>query len=449
LLLVLSSLISFALPVEALSLQEQSWISHLKPKMPKPKGKDSFPAQLNVKIQNYEVVLRGTCALEGQLTDEDLVEAMKKAAGKTDGYKSPEDAVTDKLEIDKLKNKLDISGADRERMINNLLSLVGMDKVASLFKGEIPNYGGADATSAIIDAVFSGELPGIGNLIGVPTSVSGFAQGAIIGTVFTSIDEYKHDQQRWSDIVELANTRARFREFNGHLNSEVKEKMRKNTKWTIRIQDQVINEQRYREAPGVDAPYIYTSDIVLKKTDDDYENPVGTYKGAFKLDIDVDLSGHDAGIDRYFAKYFNDNQDKYSYGGAKGIPFEPVSKSIHGASESKYAIGSDNAYITLENPIGGVYEMKLDATQLDVLENKVHQDYVVTLKQENDTVRATYTWTEIFDSETGTSYIQNSWVIVVKPTGETQSGSNTDDDPYPNIDVRGMIGLTLVVDMIE
>ena len=95
------------LSANAISLQEQSWLSHLRPtSIPVPRGRDSYPAELLVSVSNQkEIKLKGTCSLEGKLTDDDVLDAIKKAASEA-GYKSPENAVDDKLKIDSLKSKL-------------------------------------------------------------------------------------------------------------------------------------------------------------------------------------------------------------------------------------------------------------------------------------------------------------------------------------------------------
>ena len=65
---VIAALLSFgpAMPAGAIGLQEQSWLSHLRPaNLPKPLGKDSYPAELLVAVANTkEVKLTGTCSLE-------------------------------------------------------------------------------------------------------------------------------------------------------------------------------------------------------------------------------------------------------------------------------------------------------------------------------------------------------------------------------------------------
>ena len=98
--------------------------------------------------------------------------------------------------------------------------------------------------------------------------------------------------------------------------------------------------------------------------------------------------------------------------------------------------------------LGGVFELKLNTVALDVTRNRVLHDYVSVLQQKGEAATETLTWTDITDSETGTAYHQDHSILVTI-NGETFESTNTDDDPYPNIDVRGYIGLTLVVDMAE
>ena len=162
-----SAMLPASLPVSSASLQEQSWLSHLRPSnLPGDKVKDSYPVELKVSVAGQqEITLKGTCSLEGKLTDDDILDAMKKAASEVDGYKSPENAVEDKLKIDKLQKKVTFGKEEQERIVKNWLSLVGMDKVADLLGGKLPSYGEADTIGAVVDFISEGKLPGAGSPI--------------------------------------------------------------------------------------------------------------------------------------------------------------------------------------------------------------------------------------------------------------------------------------------
>ncbi|MBP5665284.1 MAG: hypothetical protein J6X87_03300 [Clostridia bacterium] len=439
------------LPANAISLQEQSWLSHLRPtSIPGPRGRDSYPAELLVSVSNQkEIKLKGTCSLEGKLTDEDILDAIKKAASEA-GYKSPENAVDDKLKIDSLKSKLSFTPEEQERIIKNWLALVGMDKVADLLQGQLPSYGGSDAVTTVVGMISSGQLPGASTLSPVPTSVSGFAQGMVVNGVFLTVDQFKRDQEKYKNIVELSEANARFREFSARLNSIVRDETRKKTAWTIRIQDQVVETQLYRGAPDINAPYIYTSDIVLKKNDGNFDSPAGTYQGSFELKVDVSLEDHDRNFAKLLAEYYN-NKLKETMGNVPASMYwTVVSQTVNRPSVNETTLSGGNVYVTLDRSgsLGGVFELKLNTMALDVTRNRVLHDYVSVLQQKGEAATETLTWTDITDSETGTAYHQDH-SIVVTINGETFESTNTDDDPYPNIDVRGYIGLTLVVDMAE
>ena len=450
-ILIICILSSMVLPVSAVSLQEQSWLHHLTPSnMPKTKGKDSYPVELHVKVESQkEVVISGTCSLEGKLTDEDLIDAMKKAAASVDGYKSPENAVTDKLKIDELKNKLSFTEEEQNRIIKNWLSLVGMDKVADLLKGQLPSYGETDAVGVVVGMISSGKLPDAKALVPFPTDVSGFAQGLVINGAFISYDQYKRDQQKYQDIVELSNARARFREFNAMLNSIIKEKMKGKTGWTIRVQDQVIEDQLYRGSPEIYAPYFYTSDIVLYKNGNDIDDPVGTYQGDVKLTVDVSLEDYD----RNFAQYLADNLNKKAqssvgqYGGAFPKWYK-VSQSTNRTSENVTVLEGKNVYVTLSESLGGVYDLELNVWALEVTKSKVIHDFVSVIEQKSEGATATLTWTEINDSESGTLYVQDHTVVVDRNGKRTES-TNTDDTAFPVTDPRAFLKISLVVDMSD
>ena len=450
-LLTAAAVIPQAAPLKAhaISLQEQSWVSHLRPAaLPKPIGSTSYPAELIVAASTQqEIKLTGTCALEGQLTDEDVLKALKQAAAES-GYKSPENAVDDKLKIASLRDKVTFNEAEKNRIIGNWLALVGMDKVADMLKGQLPKYDGADAVGAVVDMISSGNLPDASSLSPVPTNVSGFTQGLIINGVKISYEQYQRDREKYKNIVELANARARFREFNYRLNSIIRSETAGKTAWTIRIQTQTIKDQLYRTAPDVTVPYFYTADVVLTKKDGNFETPAGTYQGDFKLDIDVSLEDYDRNYAKELAGYLNDELKKSAAHIPDSMLWKVVSHNVNKTSENKATLEGKNVYVTLGGSLGGVYELRLDTMALDVTCQKVLHDFVCVLKQEGEGATHTMTWTEITDSEAGTSYPQDHSVIVDRQGTVTET-DNTDDEPFPNVDVRTYLKLTLVVDACE
>ena len=448
LIFILCFTASLVVPAGALSLQEKSWVSHLRPaSTPKPSGSTSYSAELLIDMPGHtQVKLKGTCSLEGQLTDEDILDAIKKAASEA-GYKSPENAVTDKLKIEELKDKLTFSEEDQQRIVKNWLSMIGMDKVADILKGEIPNYGETDVVSTVIDMVKSGKLPDLSALSPVPTDFGGFAQNIIINGTTQTVEQYKRDRQKWKDIVELSQARGRYREFTANLNTIIKQKTKEKTAWTIRIQNQTVQEQLYRGAPEIRLPYIYTSDIVLTKKDENYESPKGVYEGEFKIDVDVSCEDYDKNFHKYLAEHFNKKLEEAAMPVAQMAKWVPVSQSANRVSENKTTLGSQSVYVTLDNnALGGVYELELNTMSLDILYQRVVHDHVSVIKKTTEGGTETITWTEITDSDTKTAY-QQTHNRVVTASGEVLESVNTDDDPYPDTDVRGYIKLTLVVDM--
>ncbi|MBP5230853.1 MAG: hypothetical protein ILO68_03910 [Clostridia bacterium] len=450
-LLVLLILASVAAPsAAALSPKDSALLAKLRPaSLPKPKGATSYPAELEVAFQGHEtIVLKGTCSLEGELTDEEILDAIKQAANEHEDYGSADDAMNDADTVDRLSGKLTFSEEDQKRIVSNWLALVGADKVAALLGGNLPNYGGSDVVNAVTSMIFSGKaVKGLKSLSPKP---SGLGSGAVINGVFISWEEYKKDQERYRDIVELANARARLRAYNGILNRILKDKMKDRTGWTIRIQNQVIKKQTYRTAPNIDVPYIYTSDVVLKKKDGNYEEPVGTYEGTFQLKTDLDLSDYDANFHKYLAEHFNDKiREAYQGLATPTMMWKPVSQSVNHPSENELTLENGNVFVSLENGLGGIYELPLDPMKLDITRYKVTHDMVSVIMQENEAVRGTLTWTEIDDSDTRTAYHQDHEVILNKLTGEKTETANTDDNPMPDIDIRTMLGFRLIVDLSE
>ena len=440
---------SLTIPADAMSLQEQSWLFHLRPTtMPNPKGRDSYPVELLISVaQQKTVKLTGTCSLEGKLSDEDILGVIKQAASEA-GYKSPENAVDDKLKIAELQGKLTFSEADQDRIIKNWLSLISMDKVADILGGKLPTYGDTDVVSVVVDMIKSGKFPEASSLSPVPTDLKGFGQGLIINGVKITVEQYKLDQEKYKNIVELSNARARFREFSSRLNTMIKEKTRQKTAWTIRIQDQVIEEQLYRGSPKISVPYFYTSDIVLTKKDNNYDDPVGTYQGDFKIDIDLSLEDYDKNFHKYLAESLNDRLKETAPHMSNDMMWKPVSQTVNRTSENKTTLEGKNVYVTLSDSLGGVFELKLNTMALEIKYSKTVHDFVSVIEKKNEGATETLTWTEITDSETGTAY-QQDHTVVVDRNGQRTETTNTDDGEYPRIDPRSYLELTLVVDMME
>lgn len=438
-------------PVSALSSNEQKWLDRLRPaSLPKPKGSSSYPAELQVQQTGGEtIILEGTCSLEGQLTDEEIVNAIKQAAAGVDGYGSPDDAIADQEKIADLSGKLKFSKEDQERIINNWIKLVGMDKVVDMFHGKLPSYGKEDALAVLVGMIWSGEAPGIDALSPVPTSMSGFAIGGVINGVVISVDEYKRDQEKWKNIAELANAKARFRSFNGLLNSILKEKMKDKTAWTIRIENERQVEQLYRSSPRIYAPYLYSPDIVLVKKDGNMDDPKGTYEGSFRLKIEVDMSDYDTNFHNYLAESMNEAATKYLPAGAAYTPYVGISQSVNRPSQNRFELGSENVYVSLDKGLGGIFELPLDVQKMDVLDFISLHDMVSVYEQETSATKMTVTWTEIHDTETWTFYHQDHAVIVNKLTGEVTETTNTDDTALPYTDPRSLLQLKLVVDMSD
>ena len=232
-----------------------------------------------------------------------------------------------------------------------------------------------------------------------------------------------------------------------NLNTIIKQKTKEKTAWTIRIQNQTVQEQLYRGAPEIRLPYIYTSDIVLTKKDENYESPKGVYEGEFKIDVDVSCEDYDKNFHKYLAEHFNKKLEEAAMPVAQMAKWVPVSQSANRVSENKTTLGSQSVYVTLDNnALGGVYELELNTMSLDILYQRVVHDHVSVIKKTTEGGTETITWTEITDSDTKTAY-QQTHNRVVTASGEVLESVNTDDDPYPDTDVRGYIKLTLVVDM--
>lgn len=178
-----------AVSAQALALQEQSWLGYLRPVVPKLES--SYPAYLRVSMPNgTDVKLNGTCGVGGNLSDEEIVDILRRACSAVDSYKDPQDAVNDMVLVAAVKEKLKFTDEDMQQLKDNFLALSGFDKVADLLNFTMPSVGGSDMASIATEIIQEGK-PGLGFLNPIPNSIGGFAQGLIINGIFITWEEFQ------------------------------------------------------------------------------------------------------------------------------------------------------------------------------------------------------------------------------------------------------------------
>ncbi len=449
--LVLCLALTMLPAAQALTLQEQSWLSHLRPKLPKLEG--DYPARLLVTLPNFETVtLSGTCGVGGKLTDEQLVEILRRACAAVDSYKTPQDAVNDKVLAAAIKEKLKLSDEDIERFEKNILSLLGLDKVADILNFTMPGVGGSDMASIAAEIVTEGK-PGLGFLNPIPDSIGGFAQGLIINGVFISWEEFQRDKDKYKDIVNLSQANARLRQYYARVDELVRQAMSDSTAWAIRIYDQQVAEGKMHPLYDYTVPGVFTAEIELIKDDGSYGNVNGAYTGRFKLSMDTDLTDYDNRRHIIIADYMNKAQQKLSLPGVPGgtTHWSGVSVQVNKPSESKLTLEGEGVSVTLSLPPGAdrtLFELPLDATTLEQTEHKMIEDIVYTVRgitgPRGDVV---YTHIDTYiKDDSGFQYWHN-YQEAVAPGIPPVSVENEESYQAPT-DVRPYIQMTLVVDML-
>ena len=433
-------LLAAAAPASAASVNTAEWLSILEPeKTVERRDVTSFEARLEVSMQGYSATLRGTCSIEGELTDEDLLEAIERGVAAVGEYGSPEDAVEDQMLIYKLNDKLKISEADQKQLIRDWLRLTGMDKVYDMLHLTRPSYGVEDAITVVAESIWKGELPGLSSLAPFPTGMSGFAIGGVVNGTVVSWEAYQRDKERYQNIVELANAKARLRRFNAAVREFLLERQKERQAWTIRIQDGVTQDQMYMPTYDISAPYDYSSDIVLTKKGG-LDSPAGVYNGSFLLNIEVELWDFDMNFAKYLA-------DKYTRSSGGRLQYHPVSMTVHRPSESMGSIGGDDLSLRVALPPGvlrTVLEYDVDLWKMQVLKEASNFDFVaeVACTQPGADIKGVYTM--IQSVEENSSYVHLVFYNNgVKSTEDGQSG------PYPDLDARSLLRARLVLDMME
>ena len=429
-------------PVHAKDLK--TWIDgYLLPDIPKPRGGASYEAELKVQTQNGEVTLKGTCTTEGDLTDQEIAQAVQDAVDAFSEYDTISEAAEDQKDVADLTKELKTDLEDAGHILNNFFKCAGIDKVTDLLQGKLPSYSWDDVVKMSIDA-YNGKTPGQ-IFSPVPLSVKDAVSGAIIGTVKVSWAEYQNDKQRWQDIVDLANAKARLRAFDGIVKSKLKKLAEKKMVWTIRIQDEVSQEILYDQMLEAKAPMIHSADIVLKKSGD-VNSPYGTYTGSIRYKGEVDLKEYDNMLPTYYAKFWDGKTNAASaYRGS----FTGVGKTINRPSQNIVVLEQTNFSYDMkkEDGFGKVFDTSIDTGKMEVKEFRVLHDYAVTVMRKEASGSTTVTQTNVLDSETGTDY--KSWLIhYVTSTGESHDTTEEDSNAYPKTDPRKYLKLTLVISMI-
>lgn len=432
-----------AVPAQALTLQEQSWLEYLRPDVPKLEG--SYPAYLLVSMPDgTSVKLNGTCGVGGSLDDDEIIGVLKRACSSVDGYKDPQNAVNDVVLVAAVKEKLKFTQEDMDQLQQNFLALSGFDKVADILNLTMPGVGGSDMASIAADIVQNGK-PGLGFLNPIPDSIGGFAQGLIINGIFVSWEEFQRDKDKYKDIVNMSQANARLRAYYGRVDELVRDAMSDKGVWTISITDQQVVEGKINQIYDYTVPGIFTADIELIKDDGSYGNIDGTYTGHFELKMDTELTDYDNRRHILYADYMNKSQQKLP---GEKISWSGVSVQVNKPTESKLTLEGENVSVSLSLPSGTnrtIFELPLDTTALEQTEYGYIEDIVYTIRGTYRDVVYTRIITEIKD-DSGFQYYHD-YNEAVAPGIPPVSTENEDSHQAPT-DIRPYIQLTLVIDML-
>ena len=443
-----------AVPAQALTLQEQSWLEYLRPDVPKLEG--SYPAYLTVSMPDgTSVKLNGTCGVGGSLDDDEIIDVLKRACSSVDGYKDPQNAVNDVVLVAAVKEKLKFTQEDMDQLQQNFLALSGFDKVADLLNLTMPGVGGSDMASIAADIVQNGK-PGLGFLNPIPDSIGGFAQGLIINGIFVSWEEFQRDKDKYKDIVNMLQANARLRAYYGRVDELVRDAMSEKGVWTISINDQqVVDYGFYVGSVSFNAPMIVSADIELVKDDGSYGNIGGAYIGSFKINADTDFTEFEKSYHHMLAEKRNSAAGSNTLTIGGGTVWSGTSVTVNRPSEMKFVLESTETSVNLALPEGvnrTVFELPLDTNVLDATYSYVID--IVGEIQRRESCRGTTTHAETYiaddDGETAREYL----IHYDAHSGCMDGGhhysrySDPSDETRASQDIRNYIKLTLVVDML-
>ncbi len=440
LLIVLSMMLCFGIvsPVHARGLR--IWIDdYLLPEIPKPRGSASYVAELQVETQNGKISLEGTCTLEAELTDKERVQAVMDALDAVPEYDDISDAAEDQKDVKDLRKELNDDLEDPGPILKNFIKCSGFDKVYDLLRFKLPSYDWDDVVKMFIDTMK--DKPATEIFSPVPLSASDAVSGAIIGTVKVSWAEYKKDQKRWQDIVELANASARLRVFDNAVKYNLRQIVEKKKVWTIKIQNEYTEVILYDQMLKAKAPMIHTADIVLKKSGD-ADSPFGTYTGTIMYKGEVDLKEYDNQLPEYYAGFWAGNTGNNAALGH----FTGVGVTINRPSENILILEqTDFSYnMKKEDGFAGVYDTQIDTGKMEVKDFHVLHDYAVTVQRKEPSGTTTITQTNILDSVTGKDH--KSWLIHYETnTGESYDTTEEANNAYPETDPRQYLKMKLVI----
>lgn len=453
-----------AAPAYGVSLQEQTWLKWLEPGFDDPVKNDSYPAQVIISAPRLDLTYSGKCLLKGEITDEEKISVLKEACGVIGEYKNPEDACEDQRLVDALTLKLSFKKADQDRIINNWIALFGLDKVKAILGDKLPEYGAGDAISIGTEVI--GNLTELittphiddlevsfGSFSPVPLGMSDIMQGLIINGSVVTWDEFWKNQEQWKDRVTLLNTKARLRKYYDKVRLLMDDKERKNLKWSIDIDGQIIKSILYREVPEIYVPCICYFDAQLVKEGNGGNTlPDGTYTGSIKFRTALELSDFDANFHKYLAKAINDGKLKIqgpAAGQVKHVPYTAVSQSVQVTSENRYMLEGSDVSIRMnlpENSKKGRMESPVDLSMLEQKEYAQKMDMLSVVEQKSEAATNTLNWAQMEDSDAGVYYL-NTFGTVVDISGKVQSYDNPENGSMPKPDMRQYIQMRIIVDV--
>jgi hypothetical protein len=438
----------------AVSGQDAYYLARLKPN-PLPKAKESYPAKLIVNssmpfASPVTVELKGTLGINAELTDEEIVAILKQAVSAVKSYTSPQSACDDLVLVEELLEKLKFTKEDMDEIIKNWEKLLGVDIIADLLSGKLPNTDAADMVNSLIDAK-NGKVA-MNPKPGMP------GWGTVVDGVFISFDEWEKDQQKYKDIIKLSQANERLSAYNSRVRGLIRDKLKEKGGWRLEINSQDIKDLDFEGIPG--SRQLWSAYIDLNKTDSDLTTAGGTYKGRFEFVFDAELSTFDAKYDDYWVDLFN-GTDNYTAAGRHMTPPSAVQAGMqalglwkivsYNTKDTVVKIGFEIPEVSLNLTLpAGVnrkfFEIPISGSELFMNEYTYQLDKSIEFRQDFNGGQGyqLFNHQEIVDDDI-TSY--SEYQLVVIPYREPLETSGGDSGSYVP-DMTRYISMTLVIDML-
>ena len=462
--------ISIRIPAQA-EVPDNKLLAAFQPKVVK--LQKQCPAEVTLTIADGTLTFKGTAGTKAVLSEAETLQAIRDAVKAVPEYSSVDDAYADVMLVRELTGELEFGSKDIERIQNNLAKILGLKSLKNLldaFSDELPDLtweddreaveaaqnesSWKDAAKTAKDAYKTGKAlkkaaKAFKNLargrgIGVPSTAK-----IIIHGFEVSYEEFKRDQKKYADMVELLNAKERLRRFQNAVSLALYDRM----KPVFVIDVGGTKAGNAYVGSGYQCPARYSLQLVVYK-DDGKPYYEGSYSGTMILNVDVDTEEFDAGYGQRWADMLNGlrkAEDDRIQGIVGRRPSDDLLYQVvdnGGAPSSVYThYKSDSFKLTVPNRnAAGQSVVQLDPMQLYVADMDNFLDRHMTVRAENDVIMHELTISDCMNKNGDYFYEDYSLSREKIPPYKEYVGDNPETGTLPQIDTRPYLNIVLTID---